>query len=269
MPEYLSPGVYIEEFEIGAKPIEGVSTSTAGFVGFAERGPLNIPTLVTSFAEYQSIFGGYLPKSTGDLRWLAYAVEAFFNNGGQRVYVTRVAKRDTANAATGFIPDLKGDTSISLKKDVPAGAITLQISDSTGFVPNDVLYLSDGPNSEYLIYVSRTKVLILDRPLDHTITRPTTIQLMNDSGSTTISKTTVSGTKDIFVTDITQFTTPDLAAGDILIIEDSSKSESCIVQSSAKDPDPKKSGKIIVTANLSYVHNVTASVTVSIKIVWI
>ena len=87
VPEYLSPGVYIEEFEIGAKPIEGVSTSTAGFVGFAERGPLNIPTLVTSFARYQSIFGGYPSRRSGDFRWLAYAVEAFFNNGGQRVYV--------------------------------------------------------------------------------------------------------------------------------------------------------------------------------------
>ena len=106
MPDYLSPGVYIEEFEIGAKPIEGVSTSTAGFVGFAERGPLNIPTLVISFAQYQSIFGGYLPKRSGDVRWLSYAVEAFFNNGGQRVYVTRVAelnksKSDPASYATG------------------------------------------------------------------------------------------------------------------------------------------------------------------------
>ena len=39
MPEYLTPGVYIEEFEIGARPIEGVSTSTAGFLGQTERGP--------------------------------------------------------------------------------------------------------------------------------------------------------------------------------------------------------------------------------------
>jgi hypothetical protein len=106
VPEYLSPGVYIEEVEIGAKPIEGVSTSTAGFVGFAERGPLNRPTLVTGFAGYQSIFGGYLPGSTGDARWLAYAVEAFFNNGGRRAYVTRVAELDTtkpdyARPATG------------------------------------------------------------------------------------------------------------------------------------------------------------------------
>jgi len=124
MAEYFSPGVYVEEFEIGAKPIEGVSTSTAGFIGFAERGPLNIPALVTSFADYQRIFGGYLPeiaggRSIGDARWLAYAVEAFFNNGGQRVYVTRVAeldatKPDYARCATGFLLDVTGNPAISV-----------------------------------------------------------------------------------------------------------------------------------------------------------
>jgi len=49
MPEYLAPGVYVEEIEIGAKPIEGVSTSTAGFVGMAEKGPIDQPTLITNW----------------------------------------------------------------------------------------------------------------------------------------------------------------------------------------------------------------------------
>ena len=48
MPEYLAPGVYVEEFEIGSKPIEGVSTSTLGFLGETERGPTE-PKLVTSW----------------------------------------------------------------------------------------------------------------------------------------------------------------------------------------------------------------------------
>ena len=57
MPEYLTPGVYIEEFEIGAKPIEGVSTSTAGFLGVAEMGPSEgLPELITSFSDFQRIF---------------------------------------------------------------------------------------------------------------------------------------------------------------------------------------------------------------------
>jgi len=90
IPEYLTPGVYIEEIEIGAKPIEGVSTSTAGMVGVTEIGPLNKPTLITSFPEFSKIFGGYLSEDHGEDRYLPYAVDGFFQNGGQRVYVTRI-----------------------------------------------------------------------------------------------------------------------------------------------------------------------------------
>lgn len=119
MAEDFSPGLYAGEFGINAKPMEGVRTSTAGFIGFAERGPLNIPTIITRFAGYQQIFGGYLPgiigeRNIGDARWLAYGVKAFFDNGGQRAYVTRVAELDTtrqdhARCATGFIRHLCPD----------------------------------------------------------------------------------------------------------------------------------------------------------------
>lgn len=87
----MSPGVYIEEIETGAKPIEGVSTSTTGMVGLTVKGPLNQPTLVTSFSEFQRLFGGYLDISYGDYRYLPHSVEGFFQNGGQRVYINRVA----------------------------------------------------------------------------------------------------------------------------------------------------------------------------------
>ena len=87
MPEYLAPGVYVEEIEIGAKPIEGVSTSTAGFLGQTERGPTT-PRLVTSWLEYQRLFGSYF----GSNQYLPYAVEGFFKNGGQRCYIARVVK---------------------------------------------------------------------------------------------------------------------------------------------------------------------------------
>ena len=116
MPEYLSPGVYLEEFEIGAKPIEGASTSTAGFLGMTERGPLNQPTLVTSFAEYQRIFGGYLNKDDyGDKRFLPYAVEGFFSNGGQRVYVSRVADTKEATCASGYFPQKNQEQAIEIE----------------------------------------------------------------------------------------------------------------------------------------------------------
>jgi phage tail sheath protein FI len=95
MPEYLAPGVYIEEISIGAKPIEGVSTSTAGFLGQTERGPVDL-RLVTGFGQFQQLYGGFLEDS-----YLAYAVDGFFRNGGQRCYIGRIAGKDakTASAA--------------------------------------------------------------------------------------------------------------------------------------------------------------------------
>ena len=91
MPEYLHPGVYVEEIERGPKPIEGVPTSTAAFLGETERGPTK-PRLVTSYKEYQRWFGGVF----GDGKFMPYAVNGFFENGGKRLYVCRV----TDDAAT-------------------------------------------------------------------------------------------------------------------------------------------------------------------------
>src|SRR6266700_320327 len=99
MPEYLAPGVYIEEIDTGNKPIEGVSTSTAGMLGVTERGPVTVPILVTSYGEYTRWFGERLNKigfSNGSdaHSYLPHAVEGFFTNGGKRAYITRVL--DTA-----------------------------------------------------------------------------------------------------------------------------------------------------------------------------
>jgi hypothetical protein len=98
MPEYLTPGVYIEEVSRGPKPIEGVSTSTAGFLGETERGRTK-PTLVDSFAEFTRVYGSRLAE---ERRYLVPAVEGFFRNGGQRCYVGRVtASTETATATPG------------------------------------------------------------------------------------------------------------------------------------------------------------------------
>jgi uncharacterized protein len=90
MANYLSPGVYVEEIRIWAKPIQGVDTSTVGMVGLTQKGPINKPTLITSNIKFQNIFGGYLENSCGDYRYLPHAVEGFFQNGGQRLYINRV-----------------------------------------------------------------------------------------------------------------------------------------------------------------------------------
>src|SRR5262249_9436003 len=95
MPEYLSPGVFIEEIP-GIKPIEGVGTSTGAFVGLAERGPINSPQLITTFTQFSDTFGGFSPKA-----FLAYAVRHFFTEGGKRCYVVRAFKHGTTPPPPG------------------------------------------------------------------------------------------------------------------------------------------------------------------------
>ncbi|MDX6331384.1 MAG: uncharacterized protein QOI83_3767, partial [Streptomycetaceae bacterium] len=85
MPSYLSPGVYVEEVASGSRPIEGVGTSVAAFVGLAPTGPLNEPTLVTNWSQYVASFGEFT-----DGYFLAHSVYGFFNNGGSAAYVVRV-----------------------------------------------------------------------------------------------------------------------------------------------------------------------------------
>lgn len=94
MPEYLAPGVYIEETSYRSKSIEGVSTSTAGFVGPTRFGPTaGKPELLTSFADFERIYGGLdqLEYSGQKVHnYLAHGVRAFFEEGGKRLYVSRV-----------------------------------------------------------------------------------------------------------------------------------------------------------------------------------
>lgn len=101
MAEYLSPGVYVEEYDNSPRSIEGVGTSAAGFVGLAEKGAtVGAPELITSFAAFRKNFGGFLSEFTHEgYRYLAYAVEQFFANGGTRCFVSRVVPEDAKKAA--------------------------------------------------------------------------------------------------------------------------------------------------------------------------
>jgi Bacteriophage tail sheath protein len=101
MPSYLSPGVYVEEVARGARPIEGVGTSVAAFIGLAPCGPLNEPTLVTNWSQYVAAFGDF----TEDY-FLAHSVYGFFNNGGSTCYVVRVggASAEERSTAQGQAP---------------------------------------------------------------------------------------------------------------------------------------------------------------------
>jgi phage tail sheath protein FI len=94
MPTYLSPGVYVEEVEAGSRPIEGVGTAVAAFVGLASSGPFNAPTLVTNWSQYTQTFGDFVEGS-----YLAQAVYGYFLNGGGACYVVRIGGNGAASPA--------------------------------------------------------------------------------------------------------------------------------------------------------------------------
>ncbi len=97
MAEYLAPGVYIEEIERGPKPIEGVSTSTAAFLGTTERGPVQ-PRFIASYNDYLRHFGGVFAADG----YMPYAVSSFFENGGRRCFVCRITGADATSAYHEF-----------------------------------------------------------------------------------------------------------------------------------------------------------------------
>jgi phage tail sheath protein FI len=122
MPEYLAPGVYVEEVSFRSKSIEGVSTSTTGFVGPTRFGPTDgEPELITSFNQFERIFGGldpleyyavgnYSAAPTSLDNFLAHAVRAFFDNGGARLYIARAYRSLSEADETATIPaDISGD----------------------------------------------------------------------------------------------------------------------------------------------------------------
>src|SRR4029453_2902433 len=103
MPEYLAPGVYVEETSFRSKSIEGVSTTTSGFIGPCRYGPLDIePDIITSLGEFERIYGDRqqlkFTKVEGNNQtelapmhnWTWHGVRAFFEEGGKRLYISRV-----------------------------------------------------------------------------------------------------------------------------------------------------------------------------------
>ena len=119
MPEYLAPGVFVEEVSFRSKSIEGVATSTTGFVGLTRWGPVCYrddtiqgpiscePRLITSFTEFERVYGDLDPIEVGEvspgeerLPYLGHAARAFFENGGKRLYVSRVFEARTGSDAT-------------------------------------------------------------------------------------------------------------------------------------------------------------------------
>src|SRR4051794_4184216 len=95
MPAPLTyPGVYVEEIPSGVRPITGVATSVTAFVGRALRGPVDAAITITSYADFERIYGGLWLESS-----LGYAVNDFYRNGGSTAIVVRVHKQKAGDAA--------------------------------------------------------------------------------------------------------------------------------------------------------------------------
>ncbi len=123
---YLSPGVYVEEVDRGTKPIEAVGTSTVGFLGTCNKGPVNKPVFCTNWSQYVNTFGDFR-----DSDHLAHAVYGFFNNGGGRCFITNVgsagatAGKDDKGAPTkGGAADDKKLTGMFIGEDKGPGKRT-------------------------------------------------------------------------------------------------------------------------------------------------
>jgi len=121
MPEYLSPGVYVEEVDRGPKPIEGVGTAMAAFVGFTEKAEyarevdgelvvedlLNRPQLVTNWTQFVERFGSFVPSVN-----LPQSVYGYFSNGGSRCYVVSVR---TFPKAEGVLMNAQGKPALTVR----------------------------------------------------------------------------------------------------------------------------------------------------------
>lgn len=134
MPEYLHPGVYVEEKSSGVRPIEGVSTSTAAFVGVTAKGVPNRATFLTSWRAFVTKFGDV----SRDGPYLPYAVEQFFANGGKRCYIVRALSDASARAAGVDLPsrELAGSPRPTLRieakgKGAWGNGVTVLVEDGT------------------------------------------------------------------------------------------------------------------------------------------
>ena len=146
MPNYLSPGVYVEELEAGTRPIEGVGTAVAAFVGLTAQGPLNEPVLVTNWTQYTTTFGEPVPGT-----YVGQAVYGYFLNGGGQAYVVRIGGTDLTPATA---PKARGKLLSGSDGNRPS-YIATAIIDDTAPVTVEVTDAPEGaPEETFRVVVS-------------------------------------------------------------------------------------------------------------------
>jgi uncharacterized protein len=107
MPTYLTPGVYVEEVPSSNKPIEGVGTAVAAFVGLLPGGPVNTPMRISNWTQFAKIFGDPVNPDNGPFMegsYLAHSVYGFFQNGGNLCWIVRVGNENGKSTARAALP---------------------------------------------------------------------------------------------------------------------------------------------------------------------
>ena len=172
---FLSPGVFLEEVPSEIQVISGVSASIGAFLGFSPRGPVNDPTLVTSFGQYTRVFGPLTKDS-----YMPLSVAAFFANGGQNAYITRVVPSD-AVAADSIVSSITTDQDLFTGD----GSKTSFADDDTVPGPNSVLKVNTGASPIVASSVT-AKWRVAGTPAtdDPTMQRDGTTPLLGDTGET-------------------------------------------------------------------------------------
>ncbi|MGI5183309.1 phage tail sheath family protein [Dactylosporangium sp. CA-152071] len=118
-PSYLAPGVYVEEIEGGSRPVAAIGTSVPAFVGLAEQGPFNTPTMVADWASFRRTFGDFVAGT-----YLGHAVYGWFLNGGGDCYIVRVgAGRMELPSATA------GEVRFVARDGLSTGRVTVEVAD--------------------------------------------------------------------------------------------------------------------------------------------
>ncbi len=134
MPTYLSPGVYVEESEAGTRPVEGVGTAVAAFVGFAAQGPVNTPTLITNWTQFTQTFGDFVEDT-----YLAHSVYGYLANGGSACYVVRIG----GNGAAGNGSNGKAKAELPAPPQTTIGPYRLTAIESGRSTPDVTVEVAD------------------------------------------------------------------------------------------------------------------------------
>jgi phage tail sheath protein FI len=136
VPTYLTPGVYVEEIPSANKPIEGVGTAIAAFVGLAPGGPVNTPMRISNWTQFVKIFGDPVNPDNGPFMegsYLAHSIYGFFQNGGNLCWVVRVGSESNGNAtARAALPAASDKTVEAFRAESLEGVsepVTVEVSE--------------------------------------------------------------------------------------------------------------------------------------------